>query len=110
MCDRVAQEKLSTEAVRQLERKVASIEMRFELIEKLDVAMTFLQKVGAKVEQPLLKFLEMFQIRLSFAEELKDARFHVKHIVGIYELIEMQLSAKLLLELNPRFRQDLERS
>ena len=41
---------------------------------------------------------------------MKDARFQVKHIVGIYELIEMHLSAKLLLELNPRFRQELERA
>ncbi len=75
--------------MRQVERKVASIEQRFEFIEKLDTAMTFLQRVGGKKDQPLLKFLEMFQIKLSFADELKDARFYVKHIVSLYEVIEM---------------------
>ena len=60
VCDRVAQEKLTTEAVRQLERKLASVELCFELIEKLDVAMSVVQKVGAHKEQALLKFLDMF--------------------------------------------------
>lgn len=64
VCDRVAQEKLPADGLRQLEQKVASVEARFEFVEQLDIAMSFLQRVGGNKDQPLMAFLQMFQIKL----------------------------------------------
>lgn len=50
MCDAVAQEQLADEAVTRLKAKIISNENRFELIEKLDIAMTFILRTKTDPE------------------------------------------------------------
>ena len=44
--------------------RIDSTALRLELIEKIDMALTFLQQAGANRELPLLKYLSIFKINV----------------------------------------------
>ncbi len=66
-----------------LEGRIASRAQRLELLEKLDMAMTFLQQAGAERELELLRYFAIFKINTA---KLRIEGLAVKHVVHLYEI------------------------
>ena len=60
----VPQEIMTEEIKEAISARIDSTPQRLELIEKIDMALTFLQQAGAKRELSLLNYLSIFKINI----------------------------------------------
>ena len=105
--DRVKQEALSEELKEVIAGRVDSRAMRLELLEKIDIALTFLQQAGAEATLPLLKYFNIFKINANKLK-LDGLGLSVKHIVDLFEILEALVFEELVSETNPLYQVELK--
>ena len=104
----VPQEIMTEEIKEAISARIDSTPLRLELIEKINMALTFLQQAGAKRELPLLNYLSIFKINVEkFKFDQMDLR--VMHIVHLFEVLEGLLFEDLIAETNPRYHLELNK-
>lgn len=85
-----------------LATRVAARALRLQLLEKIDLAMTFLQQAGANPDMELLHYFKIFKINASKLG-LDGLGLCVKHIVHLYEVFEALVFEELVEETNPLY-------
>lgn len=76
--------------------------MRLKLMEKIDIALTFLQQATTNRETLLMKYFEVFNIEVD-KFKLKEFSLKLKHIIHLYEILELLMIDELAKKTDPRF-------
>ncbi len=98
------QEPLPEEVRAELIGRVASRAQRLELLEKIDMALAFLQQAGADRELELEKYLAVFKIKV---KGLPLKGLAIKHVVHLYETLEGLVLEELVEETDSRYQVEL---
>lgn len=86
--DRVKQECLTAAEIKDIEQRMESKSEKYELLEKVELALSLLQHNGAN---PTLRMLDYFKVFKINGVSRKLEGIQLKHIVHLYELMEADL-------------------